>query len=50
MKKIILLQAILFCLCGITRAQFANDYPFKTYVDNSGFLYVTGDTVINETT
>ncbi|MGB4851646.1 MAG: hypothetical protein WBQ38_04955, partial [Ignavibacteria bacterium] len=50
MKKIILLQVFLFCLCGFLKAQFAQDYPFKTYVDNNGFLYVTGDTVINETT
>ncbi|MBK9405162.1 MAG: hypothetical protein IPN57_11610 [Ignavibacteria bacterium] len=50
MKKIILLQVFLFCLCGLLNAQFAQDYPFKTYVDNSGFLYVTGDTVIDETT
>ena len=50
MKKIIILQVFLFCLCGFLKAQFAQDYPFKTYVDNSGFLYVTGDTVISETT
>lgn len=40
----------MFGISNILTAQFANDYPFKTFVDNEGNLYVTGDTIINQTT
>lgn len=42
MKKITLLSAFIFLLTGSLFAQLPSDYPFKTYVDSSGNLYVTG--------
>ncbi len=48
MKKLFLISIFFILLTEISTAQFAQDYPFKTYVDNYGNLYVTGDTIINE--
>ncbi len=50
MKKLVFLTMFLFGISYILKAQFANDYPFKTFVDDEGNLYVTGDTLINQTT
>jgi hypothetical protein len=42
MKTIILAAALLFLCVNLSYAQLTSEYPFKTYVDGSGNLYVTG--------
>lgn len=45
MKNLLFVLFSLILMVNISNAQFAQDYPFKTYVDNAGNLYVTGDTL-----
>jgi len=46
MKKLILVVSLMICICKTSQAQFPQNYPFKTYIDENGFLYITGDTTI----
>jgi len=45
MKSIIF--ALVILLANVSLAQLTGQYPFKTYVDNSGNIYVTGYEKIN---
>ena len=45
MKKLILFIGLMFCICNMSKAQFPQNYPFKTFVSNDGNLYITGDSL-----
>lgn len=42
MKKIIYIIALILISKSVSLAQLPQDYPFKTYMDETGNLYFTG--------
>lgn len=43
MKKVISTTVFLFCIVDIIYGQLPSDYPFKVILDDSGYVYMTGE-------
>lgn len=43
MKKVINTTVFLFCIVDIIYGQLPSDYPFKVILDDSGYVYMTGE-------
>lgn len=43
MKKILLIISLIVTTINFSYSQLPNSYPFKTFLGDDGFLYVTGN-------